>query len=167
MPSAGRSLTGMLILRVTSQLFMFAALILLTRLLGPSQYGVYSFIFACMWFASLFNVYGLNEVTVREITTTPERRSVIYRSSLALKLILGTVGYVITVAVILTFNLFPLPTWVSMAIALTLFTSFTLGSVRSIWDVPYQTDFRMVSVSVINLITKSFVFCIDSRLAGV
>ena len=158
MPSAGRSLTGMLILRVTSQLFIFAALILLTRLLGPSQYGVYSFIFACMWFASLFNVYGLNEVTVREITTTPERRSVIYRSSLALKLILGTVGYVITVAVILTFNLFPLPTWVSMAIALTLFTSFTLGSVRSIWDVPYQTDFRMVSVSVINLITKSLFF---------
>ena len=148
----------MLILRFASQIFSFSALIILTRMLGPTQYGIYSYIISVMLFASLFNIFGFNDVMVREILSQPDKRNEIYRSGVSIKLILGAVGYVTTEFIVLKFNLFPVPTWVSLTIGLTIFTSFTMGSVRMIWDVPYQIDFRMVSASLFNLFSKGLFF---------
>jgi len=147
----GHSLGGMFVLRIASQMVTLATIIILTRALGPDEFGRYAFLFGFLILFTLFNVNGLNDILVRDMVSRPDSREVIYRNGLALKLIAGLFAFTLACAIIIIFPISSLPTWVCCVAALTLFVSFSMGSVRMVWDVPYQVDFRMTSASVINL----------------
>ncbi len=150
-PTVGRSMGGMFILRIASQLVTLATIIILTRTLGPDEFGRYAFLFGFLTLFTLFNVNGLNDILVRDIASRPEQRDIIYRNGLALKLIAGTIAFTLACSVVLLFNISTLPKWICCVAALTLFVSFSMGSARTVWDIPYQVDFQMTSASAINL----------------
>jgi len=146
---------GMLILRLISQAAVFGTTIVLSRTLSPDGFGRYSYVFSgFLFFFTIFNVNGLNDILVREISANPDKRSLIYRCGLGLKLVASLSGFVLASIVIGLTGNFNLPMWVGLIAALTLIFSFSMGSFRLVWDVPYQVDFRMVSTSVINLSSK-------------
>ena len=150
-------MAGMLILRLAAQVIVFTTIIVITRILGPEDFGRYSFLFGFLVFLSLFNVNGLNDILVREMASCPGERDVIYRNGLTLKLAAGIIALFFACSVIVFFPVTDLPAWVGCVAALTLFFSFSMGSFRLVWDVPYQIDFRMTSASVVNFSAK-FVF---------
>lgn len=146
---------GMLALRLISQIAVFGTTIVLSRTLSPDGFGRYSYIFSgFLYFFTIFNVNGLNDILVREIAANPGRRNLIYQCGLGMKLIASGVGWALAAIVIVSTGTFNLPIWISLIAALTLFFSFSSGSFRLVWDVPYQVDFRMVSTSVVNLFSK-------------
>lgn len=145
----------MLSLRLIAQAAVFTTTILLGRILGPEEFGAYSYIFyGFLLFFTLFNVSSMNDLLMREIASNPERRRIIYQSGLALQLVAGLSGLVAALAVVWIWDIFPVPLWIAMIACLTLFTSFSTGSVRMVWDVPYQVDFRMSSASAVSLFSK-------------
>jgi O-antigen/teichoic acid export membrane protein len=151
LPSAGRSFGGMFILRIASQLVTLATIIQLSRFLGPDGFGRYSFLYSGLFLIlTLFNVNGLNDILARDLSANPEERNRIYQNGLALKLIAGGLAFIIAVILILTTDWVNIPKPVACFGALTLFVSFTIGSFRQVWDVPYQVDFRMIPASLVN-----------------
>jgi O-antigen/teichoic acid export membrane protein len=151
LPSAGRSFGGMFILRIASQLVTLAAIIQLSRFLGPDGFGRYSFLYSGLFLIlTLFNVNGLNDILVRDLSANLEARNRIYQNGLALKLIAGCLAFIIAVILILTTDWVNIPKAVACFGALTLFVSFAISSFRQVWDVPYQVDFRMIPASLVN-----------------
>ncbi len=145
----------MFVLRIACQLVTFATIIIISRVLGPDEFGRYSFLYGFLIIFTLFNVNGLNDILVREIASRPaSSRVIIYRNGLALKLIAGIFAFVLACIVILVFNISTLPKWVCCIAALTILVSFSMGSFRLVWDVPYQVDFRMTSASTVNLLGR-------------
>ncbi|MDP8241278.1 MAG: flippase [Candidatus Hatepunaea meridiana] len=142
---------GMFVLRISSQIATLVTFIIISRMLGPEDFGRYSFLYGMLIFLTLFNVNGLNDILVRDMASQPDRRDIIYRNGLTLKLIAGVFTFLLACFVFLFFNLTDLPRWVSCIAALTLFVSFSIASFRTVWDVPYQVDFRMTSASAVNL----------------
>ncbi|MBA4377015.1 MAG: hypothetical protein C0401_12710 [Anaerolinea sp.] len=141
----------MFILRIASQLVTLATIIQLSRFLGPDGFGRYSFLYSGLFLIlTLFNVNGLNDILVRDLSANPEERNSIYQNGLALKLIAGCLAFIIAVILILTTDWINIPKAVACFGALTLFVSFTIGSFRQVWDVPYQVDFRMIPASLVN-----------------
>ena len=158
LPTMGSSLGGMLTLRLVSQVASLGTVVILTRALGPEEFGRYSFLFIYLSLFTLFNVNGLNDILVREIASRPVGRDSIYRAGLWLKLGAGLIAYVLACTVLGVFEITTLP-WALCCIgALTLFFSFSMGSTRMIWDVLYQVDFRMTAASVFNLTAKLIFF---------
>jgi len=148
----------MFVLRIACQLVTFATIIIISRVLGPDEFGRYSFLYGFLIIFTLFNVNGLNDILVRDIASRPDRRDIIYRNGLALKLIAGIFAFVLACIVILVFNISTLPKWVCCIAALTILVSFSMGSFRLVWDVPYQVDFRMTSASTVNLLGRVLFF---------
>jgi O-antigen/teichoic acid export membrane protein len=152
LPSAGRSFGGMFILRIAGQLVTLATIIQLSRFLGPDGFGRYSFLYSGLFLIlTLFNVNGLNDILVRDLSANPEERNRIYQNGLALKLVAGCLAFIIAVILILKTDWVNIPKAVACFGALTLLVSFTIGSFRQVWDVPYQVDFRMIPASIVNL----------------
>lgn len=149
---------GMFVLRILSQLVTLATIIAISRSLGPDDFGRYSFLYGFLIFLTLFNVNGLNDILVREMASHPDRRDTIYRSGLTLKLAAGIFTFILACTILLFFNVSSLPKWASCIAALTLFVSFSMGSFRMVWDVPYQVDFRMTSASTVNLAGRLLFF---------
>jgi O-antigen/teichoic acid export membrane protein len=154
LPTMGSSLGGMLVLRLASQAATLTAVIILTRALGPDEFGRYAFLFGYLTLFTLFNVNGLNDILVREAAARPSERDSVLRAGLWLKLMAGLWAYFLAVAILTISGETSLPLWVCYLGALTLFVSFSVGSVRTVWDVPYQVDFRMTAASLFNLATK-------------
>ena len=147
-------MTGMMALRLGGQFAVFGTVILLGRMLGPADFGRYSFLFGFLMILTLFNLHGLNDILVREMASRPTERDVIYRSGLALKFVAGGAAFLTACSLIVAFPVTDLPPWVGCAAALTLWFSFSMSSLRLVWDVPYQVDFRMTSASMVNFGAK-------------
>jgi O-antigen/teichoic acid export membrane protein len=134
-----------------------ATIIHLSRFLGPDGFGRYSFLYSGLFLIlTLFNVNGLNDILTRDLSAKPGERNRIYQNGLALKLIAGFLAFIVAVILILTTDGVTIPKTVACIGALTLFVSFTIGSYRQVWDVPYQVDFRMIPNSIINLLGRIF-----------
>ncbi|MFH0766329.1 MAG: flippase [Calditrichota bacterium] len=153
--SAGMSIASALVLRLAAQGSVFIAIILLGRLLGPEDFGRYAFLFGVMTFLSLFNVAGINDVLVREMAASPQDREVTYRNGMGLKLVCGMGSVVLALALLSFFPLVDLPWWAGALGALTLLFSFSTGSYRTIWEAPYQVDFRMGVFALVNFTAKA------------
>ncbi len=153
-PTAGSSMIGMLLIRSGAQLVVFITIVILSRLLGPAGFGQYSFLFGYLMFFTLFNVNGLNDILVREMASRPSERDSIYRNGLALKLFAGLIAFVLATTGLTLFPVEGIPWWLGCLAALTLFFSFSMGSSRLVWDVPFQVDFRMTAASLVNFASK-------------
>ena len=154
LPTLGSSLGGMLILRLASQAATLTAVIILTRALGPNEFGRYAFLFSYLMLFTLFNVNGLNDILVREAAARPAERNDLLRAGQWLKMMAGLSAYFFAVAILTLTGESSLPLWVCYLGAITIFVSFSLGSTRTVWDVPYQVDFRMTIASSFNLAAK-------------
>lgn len=141
----------MLTLRLAGQLVTVLTVVLVTRLLGPAEFGRYAYLFGLLTIFTLLNVNGLNDILVREIASHPDERNRIWRAGLALKIPAAGTAYLAAMAVILGFRLTDFPAGVVLAAGLTIWVSLSQGSFRLAWDVPYQIDFRMAAASALNL----------------
>lgn len=147
-------MAGMLLIRSGAQLVVFATIVILSRVLGPAGFGYYSFLFGYLMFFTLFNVNGLNDVLVREMASRPSERDLIYRNGLTLKLTAGMIAFTLASIGLILFPIEEISWWLGCVAALTLFFSFSMGSFRLLWDVPFQVDFRMTAASLVNFFSK-------------
>jgi len=67
----------------------FFVSILVTRYLGPEQYGILSYAIAFAGLFGVFSTLGLNTILVRELVKQPERRDEIIGTALSMMLISG------------------------------------------------------------------------------
>ena len=153
-PSVGSSMGGMFVLRLLSQFVTLLTIIIISRVLGPEEFGRYSFLFALLLVVSLFNVSGINSILVREMASKPERADIILRNGMMLNILTGVFAFILSCLIFNSFNIIDLPVWIVCIASLTLFFSFSMNSTRLVLVVPYQVNFRMTAASLVNFIAK-------------
>jgi len=150
----GRSLGAMFILRLLSQILTFVILIILAQRLGPATYGQYSFIFGYLVFFTLLISFGINEITLREIARDPKARDELLRSALWIKGALTLCAIALALAGLGLIHLTSeIRIWAMIA-SLTLLTSFAFHSYRTVFEIPFQIDYRMGEPSLVFLLSR-------------
>ena len=144
----------MFALRLLSQILTFIILIILAQRLGPATYGQYAFIFGYLIFFTLLVSFGINEITLREIAREPTARDDLLRSALWIKGVLTLAAIVLAVAGLSLIHLPPeIRLWAVLA-SLTLLTSFAFHSYRTVFEIPFQLDYRMGEPSLVFLLSR-------------
>ncbi len=119
--------------------------LVLTRSLGPEEFGRYSLIFAYLAFFELLADCGLDALTVRDVARAPHARESRSRLGDALILRLALAAAAIPLAALL----FPALTNQEGGLllvgvgGLTLLTSNRRASLRTLLEVPFRVDLRM------------------------
>ena len=72
----------------------------IARYLGPSQYGVLSYAASLVAVYSAIAILGLEGIVIREVVRSPDREPEILGTVFALRLLAGTVAYLLTVATV-------------------------------------------------------------------
>jgi len=144
----------MFLLRILGQGVTFITLIVLAKGLGPESFGQYAFIFGYLIFFTLIISFGINEIIIREISARRGDRDSILRTGMALKGLFSIIAIFLSIIGLSFIKTTPeVRIWGAVA-CLTLLTSFSFHSYRTILEVSFQADFRMEGPSFILLIAR-------------
>ncbi len=101
--------------QVVGVLTGLAMTVLLSRHLGPAEFGGFTYLFAFLYFFLAANDLGINTIAVRELSQEPGRAAEILGRVLALRLVLGLITLVVAWGVILAMR-FPFDLAVALGI---------------------------------------------------
>lgn len=156
LPALVRNSTLLALGTVASKGLVLVAYLLLTRALGPEDFGRYALIFAYLAFFELIADCGLDTLSVRQMARDGVRGDTAQRlgDSLLLRLLL------IALAVPGAALAFPLVTGQSGDAPLVLLAGLTLvasnrrPSLRSLFEVPFRADLRMGLPTLLGVLTE-------------
>jgi len=83
--------------KIFSQILGFAGFIYITRLLGPSLYGVYATVTAFVGLFSIITFSGLNKVVLREGARNRDEMKIFYKKTIMVKYIFTTLAILICI----------------------------------------------------------------------
>ncbi len=139
------------ILRFLGQLITVAALILLSRHLGPREFGLYSVLYSIIvFFAVPLNV-GLNHIIIREANTRRTETDLIFRAGYGLRLILALLSAIGAMIVMPLMKISGVSGIIIITVVLSLFFSLWQSSFRLVFEAPFEANQRMDLSSAVNL----------------
>jgi len=137
-------------------------MILLSRHLGPAQFGTYSLLYSALAFFGLPLALALNYIVVREASKRPEERERIFRSNYSLRLLLGAVMGLLAILVLPRMSRLDLSTGLTAAAAMTLLCSLWQSSGRFSYEAPLEADLRIATSAGANFAGRVLLFTVIS-----
>lgn len=136
----------------------FLASVFVARHLGPSDYGLFSFVLSCVMLFSFFYKLGVDDLVMKCIFDNPEDRAAIVLSGLVIKFIGGVLGF--TLINISLFFWSSQPLLISYLILL--YSAFFLLKFTDVFEASLRTKNKFFEISlwktIIFTLTTSFKF---------
>lgn len=139
--SVGKIITGAL---------GFISVALLTRYLGPTQYGNFSLVFAYLAFFSILADFGLYTTMINHIAKNHENKASIYSTFFWIKIILTFATSILALIVLLFFHYSFIVNFAICLGAIAVFVSNLTGFATAI----FQSEIRLGLVTMVDIITK-------------
>ena len=140
-----RNTSWMFIDKSLAILSSFVIGVWLARYLGPSDYGVFSYINAFIALFSVVAVFGVDSIVVRDLTNDGGRKNALLGTACALRLVGG--GVALSAAVLIQFALNPEGELVKYT---TIVGSSLLFSVFNVIDLYFQSEVKSKYVAISN-----------------
>ena len=96
--------------------------ILVARYLGPSQYGLMNYVISYVALFTVISNFGLDDIEIRELSRTPERKEYILGTCFRLRMIFATIAFLL---IILSLFLFEADLYTSIMILIYSVTLYT------------------------------------------
>src|SRR6266487_871972 len=134
---------------------IFPMTALLTRYLGPTQYGEYNFILSLLAILVLFSGNGIDPLVLRQLSRKPRaewRETLSYAVGTRLLVITLIVGAIVLVAIIS-----PISAELRNLLLLgsvSLFFSFSVGSLRTTFEIGFRLEQRITMISLLMTIDR-------------
>ncbi len=165
LPKTGRSILTQLLSWAVVLPFTFFTTALLTRYLGPIQYGEYSLTFPFLTFFALLGGTSMDDIILRQLSCEPlENWSTILSNALTARLLMNIVSIVVAIA---TTFLLPIANEQRMLFlvgSISLFFSFSFNGVRLIFSHGFRAEQRIGVLALLEmfnrLLTGLLVVCI-------
>ncbi|MBM3324753.1 MAG: flippase, partial [Calditrichaeota bacterium] len=158
---AARNALGLLLGTIGEGVLQFVFVVLVSRYLGPDDFGFWGFSVAVTGYLLVAASFGLPQIIVREIAKTPLQAPQIFGAAMGLRLLLGVAIWIVLAAVL---PLFGVPfdrhlTLLILSVALLLMpfdlASFFDAHQKSRWDAFFRVIARAISVGALGLILLS------------
>ena len=139
----------------------FAFLLMVSRQLGPEDYGFYEYLVGIVTLLVAVVQWGLHAVVVRELAQTPERLSVVFAGMFRIRAVLAAVAFVGGVIAAFVGSTSPDRAMATVLLFLYLvFLPFENAAVfdahkLSRWDVPGRVIGRLLSVMLLFLLWRA------------
>ena len=129
--------------------------ILIARYLGPSKYGLMNYIMSYVAIFGVISEFGLSNIEIRELSSSPEKRNSILGSAFGVRLLLTSIAYMSIIASLLVFKVDRFSCMMILAYALSLFASpFTV--IRNYFTSIIQNEY-VVKTELIRIILGSLI----------
>jgi len=92
---------------VATNILSFFALLYIARYLGPEKYGMYTFVFAFIYFFSFIPDMGIHQILVREAAKEPEKAGKLIGNGTIMQVCLSLVALFLAVVLINVMNFPP------------------------------------------------------------
>ncbi|MBU1112917.1 MAG: oligosaccharide flippase family protein, partial [Candidatus Omnitrophica bacterium] len=142
---------------INSLLFMVTA-VLVARVLGVDNFGLYSFVFAYLTFFNVIADMGIKTILVREISKGKIEVAKLLGNAIIMRITLSLLALLLACFVVSFLN-YPLSTKILVYIAsLSFFTSLTL-----FYESVFQANHKMgyiVGVNILDSLIKIVIFCV-------
>ncbi|MFH1010839.1 MAG: flippase [bacterium] len=155
---AARNALGLLLGTVGEGVLQFLFVVLVSRYLGPDDFGFWGFSVALTGYLLVAASFGLPQIVVREIAKTPQQAPQIFGAAMGLRLLLGFAIWIVVVA-LLPLTSLPLDrrlTLLILSVALLLMpfdlASFFDAHQKSRWDAFFRVIARAISVGVLGAV---------------
>lgn len=136
--------------KITTGILSFVSVALLTRYLGPTQYGNFSLVFAYLAFFSILADFGLYTTMINHIAKNKKRKQVIYSTFFLIKFILSFLTSVLALIVLFFFH-YPFVINVAIGLgAIAVFVSNLTGFATAL----FQSEIHLGLVTMVDVITK-------------
>lgn len=143
--------SGFLLLSgVATNILSFFALLYIARYLGPENYGLYTFVFAFIYFFSFIPDMGVHQILVREAAKEPEKAGKLIGNGVIMQISLSLVALFLAIVLINIIN-FPQSTRNALYIA-------SLGLLISgigAYGIIYEAKLRMEYSLLFNLANRA------------
>lgn len=158
--------SGFLLLNgIATNILSFFALIYVARYLGPEKYGIYSFVFAFVYFLNFIPDMGVHQILVREAAKEPEKAGKLIGNGTILKFFLSCVALILAL-ILINFINFPPSTKNALFIA----SLGLLISGTGAYGIIYEAKLKMEYSLFFNLANKiyflAFVFLAIASHSG-
>lgn len=127
-----------------------ATIIILTRYLGPTDYGFYALIIAFVGLFSDISGFGINMVVARQIPVKPKQQATIFANALSLKILASIVLF--GLAVIAGLIVYP-DAKLHAGLALAALSSFFL-SAQTVYQPIFQVKLKIFSFVIADIISR-------------
>jgi len=142
--------------RIVQLIISTATVIILTRYLGPAEYGIYALILAFIGLFSDISGFGINLVITKEMPTQPTRQENIFANALSLKIALSIVLF--SLAVIMGILIYP-EAKLHWGLALAGLSSFFLAS-QIVYQAIFQIKLKIYNFAIADVISRIIGFCV-------
>ncbi|HMN75146.1 MAG TPA: oligosaccharide flippase family protein [Burkholderiaceae bacterium] len=133
-------------------LVSFLLFLFLARLWGPTQFGLFAFVFSLAALLAVVVDFGFHVYLLREVAATPERASILIREALRTKVMLAAIAIVIGPFLVVAMGVSTLPP----QLALPLFLAALLASFSDFFVAPLRAlglfDQEAIVVTLANLV---------------
>lgn len=136
---------------IATNILSFFALMYVARYLGPEKYGVYSFVFAFVYFLNFIPDLGVHQILVREAAKEPEKAGKLIGNGTMVKFCLSSVALILAFVLINVTN-FPPSTKSALYIA----SLGLLVSGTGAYGIIYEAKLRMEYSLLFNLANKVY-----------
>lgn len=143
---------AILVGNILSKLLEFIVLVFMARYLGVTNYGIYSFVFAYMFFFNILPTLGINKIIVREISRNNSMAKKIIGNALTIRLLLSLLAIILSIIIINILN-YPYDTKLLVYIVSVTLLLSSLG--RTYMSI-FQANLKMKYSVFANLIEKIF-----------
>ncbi|GBD96002.1 MAG TPA: flippase [Nitrospirae bacterium] len=142
--------TGVIIAgRIVSRLIGLVMLIFLTRYLGTSNFGIYSFVFAYLEFFGILMDLGIRAILVRDLSRDRSKADKLLGNAIIMKVVLSVFALLLA-CLIITFLKYPFDTKLLVYVAS---LSFLL-SFGSLYGLMFQVDLEMKYPTLANIFSS-------------
>jgi O-antigen/teichoic acid export membrane protein len=156
--TAAKNAFGLLLGTVGEGALQFVFVVLVSRHLGPDNFGFWGFSVALIGYLTIAASFGLPQIVVREISRNPSDAPQIFGAAMGLRLLLGLAIWIVMMAVLSLTNL-PFDrrlTFLILSIALLLMpfdlASFFDAHQKSRWDAFFRVIGRTITVGTLGII---------------
>lgn len=144
--------SGFLLLNgITTNILSFFALLYIARYLGPEKYGIFSFVFAFVYFLNFIPDMGVHQILVREAAKEPEKAGKLIGNGTIIKCFLSFSALLLAFILVNVIN-FPPSTKSALYIA----SLGLLVSGTGAYGIIYEAKLRMEYSLLFNLANKIY-----------
>ena len=145
--------------RIITFITSFVTVIFVARYLGPENLGKLSYAQSLIAIFSMFASLGIDHIVYRDLVAHPEREGEILGTAIAIKLIFGTLTFLITVGVAFSLHTEPILTWLVAIIALS-FIFQPFGVIIHVFNARVQSKYSTIVNVIISLLIPLLKFIV-------
>src|SRR5258708_31879550 len=129
----------------------FISVILLTRYLGPTNYGNFTLVFAYLSFYAAFADFGLKTTIIKQLANNKEQKYTIYPTFFWLKVMLAVLSNILALIILLFFHYPPILT-IAIAVGA---LAVIISDITSFSTTIFQAEVNLKKVAIVDSLPKT------------